>query len=225
MNQPDNWLSAFFDRDIVQVKVNAKDFDQIAQLQKQGFSFVEGEIEFELDLTQISLLNTNQTSNCLEQSATFLESSTACKIANQNDLIELQSLFGSAFSTSRFRPPYFSLKENQQLYQTWIINAVNGEFDHICLIKRSEKGQLQGGITLRLGENQQVKIGLLAVSPSFQQQGIGKILLNAAVIWASQQNRTKLKIVTQSSNIYAIRLYQHIGAKIKAIYYWFYPER
>lgn len=225
MIQPDKWLSEFFGRDIVQAKVNAQDLVQIAQLQKLGFSFVEGKIEFELDLTQTSFWNTNQAVNNLEKFAIFLENQTACKIAQQHDLVELQTLFGSAFLNSRFRPPYFSLEENQRFYQTWVANAVSGQFDDICLIKRSEKGQLQGGITVKLEQNQHAKIGLLAVAPSFQQQGIGKILLNAAVIWALQQNRTKLHIATQSSNIHAIRLYQHIGAKIKAVYYWFYPKR
>ncbi len=41
--KPDQWLSDFFGREIVQVKVAADDFRQIARLQKQGFVLVEGE--------------------------------------------------------------------------------------------------------------------------------------------------------------------------------------
>ncbi len=82
----------FFGREIVQVKVAANDCMQIDQLQKQGFVFVEGELEFELPL------------------ATFSENMTACRPADMADLPDLGLLFGSAFPDSRFRLPYFQRK-------------------------------------------------------------------------------------------------------------------
>lgn len=202
---PDKWLSDFFGREIVQAKVAADDFAQIEQLQKQGFVFVEGEIAFAFEL------------------AKFSQNLTACSKATMADLPELISLFGSAFPNSRFRLPYFSIEENQRFYQTWIENAVKGEFDDICLIKRSELGQLQGAITLRLLEGKQAKIGLLAVESRFQQQGIGTELLHAAIHWARQQQAEKLLVSTQSNNLNAIRLYQSTEANLQAVYYWFYP--
>ncbi|HDV7284676.1 TPA: dTDP-4-amino-4,6-dideoxy-D-galactose acyltransferase [Mannheimia haemolytica] len=203
--KPDQWLSDFFGREIVQVKVAADDFTQIARLQKQGFVLVEGELEFELAL------------------ATFSENMTACRPADMADLPDLSLLFGSAFPDSRFRPPYFSREENQRFYRTWIENAVKGEFDDIGLVKCNADGQIQGAVTVRLLAEQQAKIGLLAVKSDCRQQGIGTELLNAAIAWAKQQNAKKLMITTQLSNQKAIRFYQAFGASIKAVYYWFYP--
>ncbi|RGE47997.1 hypothetical protein MHD_05830 [Mannheimia granulomatis] len=205
----DQWLSDFFDREIVQVKVKAEDLAQIEELQKQGFVWVEGEIEFELNLGEY---------------AKFPEKTTACQIATPQDIEALQLLFGSAFPNSRFRPPYFSIEENQRLYQEWVTNAVKGSFDDLCLVKRNEEGEIQGGVTLRLKQNQ-ATIGLLAVAPKFQRQGIACELLNAAILWASKNSAELLKISTQTSNLKAIRLYQRLGAEVKAIYYWFYPRK
>lgn len=206
MIKADKWLSTFFGREIVQAKVLANDFAQMTELQKQGFIFVEGEISFELNL------------------AKFKEKKTACNVATQQDLTELRMLFASAFPQSRFRPPYFSSEENQHFYRTWISNAVEGKFDHICLIKRAKNGTILGGVTVRLEPNQQAKIGLLAVVAEFQQQGIGSELMNSAINWAKQQNAQMLTIATQTSNLTAMRFYQHLGAKPQATYYWFYPS-
>ncbi|MEE3700803.1 dTDP-4-amino-4,6-dideoxy-D-galactose acyltransferase [Mannheimia haemolytica] len=203
--KPDQWLSDFFGREIVQVKVAADDFRQIARLQKQGFVLVEGELEFELAL------------------ATFSENMTACRSADMADLPDLNLLFGSAFPDSRFRSPYFSREENQRFYRTWIENAVKGKFDDIGLVQCNADGQIQGAVTVRLLAQQQAKIGLLAVKPDCRQQGIGSELLNAAIAWAKQQNAKKMMITTQLSNQKAIRFYQAFGASIKAVYYWFYP--
>lgn len=200
----DKWLSDFFGREIIQAKLPAEDVAQIEQLQRQGFQFVEGEIEFALEL------------------ANFSPKMTACTPAELSDLAELKSLFGSAFPNSRFRPSYFSRQENQRFYQKWIETAVKGEFDDICLVQKNAQGQIQGGVTVRLEQHQHAKIGLLAVAPNFQKQGIGSALLNAAASWAKQQDTKQLKIATQTSNLAAIRLYQSVGAAIQAVNYWFY---
>ncbi|TLU75038.1 dTDP-4-amino-4,6-dideoxy-D-galactose acyltransferase [Mannheimia varigena] len=200
----DKWLSDFFGREIIQAKVPAEDVAQIEQLQQQGFQFVEGEIEFALEL------------------ANFSPKMTACTPAELSDLAELKSLFGSAFPNSRFRSPYFSRQENQRFYQKWIETAVKGEFDDICLVQKNAQEQIQGGVTVRLEQHQHAKIGLLAVVPNFQKQGIGSALLHTAASWAKQQNAKQLKIATQTNNLAAIRLYQRAGASIQAVNHWFY---
>lgn len=206
MIKADVWLSAFFGREIRQVKVAADDLTQMEQLQMQGWVFIEGEILFELPLVK------NQ------------KNVTACYPATEQDLNELKPLFGSAFLHSRFRPPYFSSEENRHFYQTWAENAVKGTFDHLCLIKRSDEGELQGAITIRLEQNHQAKIGLLAVAPAFQQQGIGSLLVRAAADWAQERNIHMLHIATQTSNLKAIRLYERLGATVKSVHYWFYSR-
>lgn len=225
------WESDFFGRDIgkveftnecqlllndteafqlLQGKVASDQHEQMAFLQQQGFQFVEGEIDFCLPLASLPL-----TKNA--------EDSTACFQATERDLPELVALFGCAFPTSRFRLPWFSMAENQVFYQTWITKAVRGEFDDICLILK-EKEVIQGGISLRQVQ-QNVRVGLLAVAPSFQGQGIAQKLLQAAIVWAKQRNAQNMYIATQFSNLPAINLYQKLGARSVSTHYWFYKQR
>lgn len=200
---PNQWLSDFFGREIREIKVAAEDVEQIRLVQQQGFQFVEGELDFCLSL------------------ANFPLKVVAYEIATEADIQELQLLFGTAFLSSRFRVPWFSVEENQRFYQTWIANAVNAKFDDLCLLLRATNGQIQGGISLRIREKQ-ARVGLLAVSPLFRRQGIASQLLQAAMTWVQQQGITTLSVATQMSNVNAIRLYQKFGASLRNASYWFY---
>lgn len=191
--------------DLVQTKVASGDSEAIDWLQQQGFQLVEGEVEFRLNLAEIC------------------ENPTPCKVADENDLADLQALFGNAFPHSRFRPPYFSLAENQRFYRQWITNAVRGQFDDLCLISRTASGQLRGGISLKV-KGSQAKIGLLAVAETFQGQGVATELLSAATAWAKSKGAEQLTISTQISNLAAINLYQKFGAKMVATAFWFYKQ-
>lgn len=189
---------------LIQTKIPCTRKEDALVLQQLGFQFVDGEIVLLLDL------------------AKKMPYQTACQLATTQDLIELKALFGSAFPQSRFRAPWFSVEENQRFYQTWIENAVRGSFDSLCLIKRTQNHQLQGGVSLRLLAENVAQIGLLAVAPEFRRTGVGQQLLKAAVDWAISQQASQLKIVTQLHNLAAIQLYQQAGAKVHAIHYWFY---
>ncbi|WGE90824.1 dTDP-4-amino-4,6-dideoxy-D-galactose acyltransferase [Actinobacillus genomosp. 1] len=202
---PDPWLSDFFGRPIVQAKVAAQDYLQIQHLQTQGFQFVEGEIEFCFSLAE------------------YQEKTTACQVATTENIAELEALFGQAFPTSRFREPWFSAAENQRFYRTWIARAVRGEFDQLCFVLKTASGQIQGGISLRL-VGEQARIGLLAVSPVYQRQGIATILLQAAQNWAKQQGAEVLLVATQIGNLPAINAYLKQGAKMLSTSYWFYRK-
>lgn len=191
---------------LVQVKLAANELDKIAYVQQQGFQLVEGEVDFCLNL---------------QKNAAFAPAVSAVQTATESDIPALRALFGNAFPTSRFRAPWFSAAENQRFYQTWIEKAVKGEFDHLCLVLKDPSGALQGGISLRL-TNGQARVGLLAVSPAFQGQGIAKKLLFAAIDWAQAQQAEQLWIATQISNLRAIHLYQSLGTRIAATHYWFY---
>ncbi|QIM63807.1 hypothetical protein A1D29_11200 [Pasteurellaceae bacterium Orientalotternb1] len=189
---------------LLQAKTLTTDLNTIYWLQQNGFQLVETEITFALEF------------------AKFSEKPTACecRIAGQADVAALKKLVGTVFPNTRFRPPYFSQAENQRFYAKWIENAVNGEFDDLCLIAE-QNGKLQGTISLRFNGNT-AKIGLLAVVPEFQRQGIAKRLLSAAILHVQHHNAENLHITTQLSNIAAISLYQSLGATIFETNYWFY---
>lgn len=227
---PNQWESDFFERNIgkveftnecqlplndkkafqlLQGKVASDQHEQMAFLQQQGFQFVEGEIDFCLPLASLPFAKSEG-------------NSTACYPAQESDLPALLALFGSAFPTSRFRLPWFSATENQAFYRTWITKAVKAEFDDLCLIIK-ENNIVQGGVSLRQVQ-QNVRVGLLAVSPQFQGKGVAKRLLQAAIGWAKQQNAQNMYIATQLSNLAAINLYQKLGARSVSTHYWFYKQ-
>lgn len=219
------WESQFFGREIahlvasaedlphqawqlIQAKVATTEFEQIVSLQQQGFCLVETEVVFSLSLSP-SVLEGIARSHTLS-------------FAKPTQLKALLSQFSSAFADSRFRPPYFSREENQRFYTKWIENAVNGVFDHCCMIEEIS-GEPAGIVTLRI-ENYQACIGLLAVAEKYRRQGVGTRLLQYAQAWAVEQGATFLEIRTQLSNRSAIALYQSAGAELVGSYYWFYCD-
>lgn len=188
---------------LLQIKVPSNELNKITFIQQQGFQFVEGEVDFCLDLIECKY------------------SSFYAQIAVEEDISALEALFSNAFLQSRFRSPYFSEQENQRFYRTWIANAVRAEFDDVCLVIRNEQGDISGGISLRLVENS-VRVGLLAVSQTERGKGVGRKLLESAINWALKKQCHTLYVATQISNLNAIRLYESMGAKICATHYWFY---
>ncbi|QIW16812.1 hypothetical protein A4G20_00625 [Pasteurellaceae bacterium RH1A] len=182
---------------MAQIKIPAADQAKIQLAQAQGFNFVMGQVCFELTLAKKPPL------------------STACK-AEEADLPALLEGFSTAFAGSRFCPPYFSGAENQRFYAKWLENAVKGQFDDECwLIKQGR--QIQGLISWKREEDH-CRIGLLAVAPAFQGQGLGQALLELA----AQQTGLPLHITTQQHNLPAIRLYEKLGGRLISSHYWFY---
>lgn len=217
------WLSNFFQRSIyeleqiqlseinqldftegslVQIKLPCSEKIHIQTLQQYGFSLVDGEVIFEYDLLNYSPIP------------------ITCRIATVEDLTKLIP-FSNLFPETRFRSPWFSLDENRRFYLQWIINAVKGEFDDICLVSETTHGEIQGIISLRIKKNI-AYIGLLAVAEKWQRQGVGYQLLRNAIQWANSHQAKKMMITTQLSNLPAIQLYQRLNGKISETYYWFY---
>ncbi|HTS88891.1 MAG TPA: GNAT family N-acetyltransferase [Gemmatimonadales bacterium] len=55
------------------------------------------------------------------------------------------------------------------------------------------------------------ELAKMAVSPTHQGRGIGRLLGEAVIEWAQQRGATKLVLLTNSSLEGAIRLYQRLG--------------
>lgn len=62
-----------------------------------------------------------------------------------------------------------------------------------------------------------IEIMNLAVSPKFQQQGIGKKLLLNAINYAREWGFSGLKIATGNSSMHQLRLYQSMGFEIERV--------
>lgn len=189
--------------DLVQARVDSQQAILLDQLSGLGFKLVEGEAELWLNTEQAIRQN-------------------GITIARQHHIPELRQMAGDSFAMSRFRSPWYRPEESSRFYAQWIENAVLSRFDHQCLLATCQQGNIQGFVSLREREDGKGQMGLLATSPKMRAQGVGERLVQAAVDWCRARRLTQLKIVTQLSNVAAMRLYLRCGARLENTAYWLY---
>lgn len=180
----------------VQAKIPADRADLLDALQQHGFRLVEGEVDLSVTVA--------------------LHASPGAEIATEQDIPTLRKMAALAFAQSRFRAPWYAPDDNGRFYAQWIENAVKGTFDHVCLVFRTDGGQIQGFVSLRRLTEHEARIGLLA------GRGMGEKLMQAALHWAEQQQVSTLRVATQMGNTAALKRYIASGASIDATAYWLY---
>lgn len=190
---------------LVQAKVPTQRLGLVDALSGIGFHLVEGEIDLSLKVGTESAL-----------------SLAAVRIAQLEDIPQLRTVAASVFAASRFRQPWYQPEDSGRFYATWIEKAVQGTFDHQCLLVMDGDGRPEGFVSLRNIGQQEARIGLLAAFPEAKGKGTGSRLMAAAINWCQQQQLQRLRIATQTSNIAALRLYQRHGAIIESTAYWLY---
>ena len=180
----------------VQAKIPADRADLLDALQQHGFRLVEGEVDLSVTVA--------------------LHASPGAEIATEQDISVLRKMAALAFAQSRFRAPWYAPDDSGRFYAQWIENAVKGTFDHVCLVFRTDGGQIQGFVSLRRLTEHEARIGLLA------GRGMGEKLMQAALHWAEQQQVSTLRVATQMGNTAALKRYIASGASIDATAYWLY---
>lgn len=195
----------FKDYQLIQAKIPASDYSSLSDLQALGFQIIDGEIDLEIT---VSLQDIEQ-HNCLE-------------VATKRDIPYLKNLAGHAFQLSRFRAPWFDESDNCRFYSEWAEKAVLGTFDDCCLVFKDNIQVIKGFVTLKQLGDGSLRVGLLAVSPSYRKQGVGDALVNGALTHCRNRGADSLRIATQTGNIAALRLYIKYGATIASSSYWLY---
>ena len=108
------------------------------------------------------------------------------------------------------------------LYETWIRNSCAGFADAVFV---ADAGQPAGYITCHLDPDSEGRIGLVAVGPSFQGQGLGSAMVHAALHWFAIKGVSRVTVVTQGRNTAAQTLYEKCGFRLasRQMYYhrWF----
>ena len=195
------------DFELIQAKVPTENYHQINILNNLGFKLVEGEVDF-------SLWIKDKSSTDLSKYPCLVE------LASIADVEEIKTIIENNFNLSRYRQPWFSINERDSFYQLWAEKAIKGTFDDVCL-KLKVGATIRGFITLKV-ENSIARIGLISVATHFQQQGVGKLLLNMSVQYCQTHNIGQLFVATQLANKAAISLYSKFGFSINTLSYWFY---
>lgn len=120
-------------------------------------------------------------------------------------LFDLAILAGS--HSRFFNDPKMSKEKAEELYRQWIKNELqSGGNDRV--LQFSMQDIAAGCVSFAQQEND-VRIGLIAVLPQWQKQGIGKKLLDAVMYHAYDAKAKTLSVVTQSANLAAVKLYTH----------------
>lgn len=118
---------------------------------------------------------------------------------------------------SNFRKDKF-----QKLYKIWVDNSLTKKFADDVLVMSIDNA-LAGFITYK-SESDFAQIGLIAVAPNFQGQGIGRKLLNFVENVLLERNIFELRIPTQLKNEAACSFYKKQGYKVvettHIMHYW-----
>jgi dTDP-4-amino-4,6-dideoxy-D-galactose acyltransferase len=195
------------DFELVQAKVSTENYVQINTLNQFGFHLAEGEVDF-------SMCVPDKASNDLTETSGMIE------VADVSQINNIKAIVGSNFIISRYRQPWFTAKSRDDFYQLWAEKAVKGTFDDLCLVVKTGS-TIKGFITLKFVKSV-ARVGLISVAPNFQQQGIGKALLQIAVQYCQIHKVKQLFVATQLANRAALSLYSKFGFSINTLSYWFY---
>jgi ribosomal protein S18 acetylase RimI-like enzyme len=96
------------------------------------------------------------------------------------------------------------------------------EIDYTTYLARPDKtiffacvdGQLAGQIMLRKNWNHYAYIEDIAVDAAFRRLGVGRALMQQAVVWAKSRQLAGVMLETQNNNVAACRLYEGCGFKL-----------
>lgn len=129
------------------------------------------------------------------------------------DSAQLYDLAYESGKYSRFRQDKkFGTDKFEALYRQWVDNSVNGKFaDDVLLFKSGER--ITGFVTYKIHYGFAV-IGLIAVAPDVQGQGIGRKLLEVTEARLDAQNIDELRIPTQMENKAACSFYKKQGYSV-----------
>lgn len=148
------------------------------------------------------------------------------RAATTNDVPFLTPIARLSHTDTRFYyDPRFPREKCDELYETWITNAVTGQ-SLTVLVATDAQDQPIGYVTCDgRADSNQGSIGLIAVSGEHQGKGLGKLLVNSALDWFARNGRKTVSVVTQGRNLAAQRLYGRCGfiARDLQLYYhrWF----
>ncbi|MDA8695948.1 GNAT family N-acetyltransferase [Flavobacteriales bacterium] len=144
----------------------------------------------------------------------------------QKRTTELEQLALTSGHQSRYRlDPRFPDRLFEKLYVHWIRATIDGLWD-ASVLGFMQGNQLTGFITVEFPESG-TRIGLVAVHPDAQGQGIGKQLIAAASTQAMRKGAKNLKVSTQGTNETAKLAYIKGGFVLHSTiqqYHWWNPN-
>jgi dTDP-4-amino-4,6-dideoxy-D-galactose acyltransferase len=173
-----------------------------------GFQRVDGRLTLEHDLEGLSSLRDAE------------RPAHRIRAWQPVDLEALKSLAAASHHDTRFySDPFYSRTECDRFYSTWIERSCGGYDDRVWVSE--DASGVTGYVTGKLRDNVGA-IGLIAVAERARGMGCGSALVRQALEWFRESGGRSGKVVTQSSNIIAQRLYQRNGFVIRRTDLWYH---
>jgi len=130
------------------------------------------------------------------------------------DMNQVHQLGLVAGQYSRFiRDLRFPRPQAERMFCIWAEDSVRGRLSDVTFGVVDTSGRVRGFITAKR-EDKVTRIGLLAVSPQDQGQGIGKRLLAAIENWCVNRIPTTIRVATQGENAGACAFYERQGYSV-----------
>ncbi len=142
-------------------------------------------------------------------------------VARPEEIDVLSSIARTSLRRSRFFSDRRLPDERCEFfYETWLRNSMGGPMADATLVERGPEGP-DGFITVRLdARSASASLPLVAVKPLRQGLGVGRRLLSVTLDWIAAQGANDVSVITQLSNLAAIRLYQSGGFTLQESAVW-----
>jgi len=144
--------------------------------------------------------------------------------SNIHDYSQLKILALESGKYSRFKlDRNFRNGEFEKLYTKWLDESIKKKIAREVFVY-TKNNDVVGFITVGKKTSILYDIGLISVSPNYQGQGIGSILIKNAEVYASLQNAHDMQVVTQEQNSNGVNLYikngYRVDTKVFIYHYW-----
>jgi|GEM_PF-1230864 len=133
------------------------------------------------------------------------------QLATADDIPDLKKLVRPLFRESRFySDPFFSKKDADNLYKSWIENSVKGEAaDVVLYLPRT------GFVTCKKTGRKSGSIVLVGVRKDARGKGVGTALVREAMNWFGKENIESVTVRTQLKNVKAMNFYIGLGFLVR----------
>lgn len=175
-----------------------------ATLSKWGGQFVDCRVDYKMAL----LTDEAKNAESVSLSNPDIRITQRAKVAADGDLKQLAVLSGNL---SRFvKDTRLDPSKAKRLFEIWIEKSALGENGERVFLATGSKDKTLGFATIGLmGDH--ARIGLIAVNPENQGQGVGRLLIAALKEFAFGQGQREVRVATQQDNVAAKQLYSKAG--------------
>jgi dTDP-4-amino-4,6-dideoxy-D-galactose acyltransferase len=143
--------------------------------------------------------------------------------ARPEDEPVLRQLARSNHRITRFyADPNFPDERCDDLYETWIARSLEGWAAAVLVVEH--EGGPAGYVSCHELESEpgSGSIGLIGVAAGAQGRGLGRALVEGAVVWARERRLERMTVVTQARNVAALRTFEACGFRTDDVRLWFH---